>query len=382
MRSIMRNFVVPACVVALGAVVIFCNVERKRATERKFAEEVKQYQLGANRGDGNAEYSLALMYLRGTGVPQDYAQADYWYQKAAGQNLAKAKYAIGDLYYYGQGLAQSYADALVWYHQAADQGDAYAQNAIGSMYFYGEGVPQNYSEAMTWFRKSADQGHAKAEYDVGYLYSHGLGIPKDREEAKRWYRKAASRGNKEAQWALGLRLSPLRPWIKATYAIGIIGGLLLISGPLSPRRLLHNQIQRQFVFVGLLCLLAAGMSLYTHSEYCLFPSAWAATAYRFAGSFLDGILITLLVTALKPKAGKVLLISSGILFVTMAICSLAIARFDMRVLSAIGWRFFVFTAFPLGMAISAAVLLWRRQKELETDSPGPPADSGEVPDAV
>jgi hypothetical protein len=124
------------------------------------------------------------------------------------------------------------------------------------------------------------------------------------------------------------------------------------------------------------------MDLYAHSEYCLFPSVWAATAYRFAGSFLGGVVITLLFTGIKPRAGKVLLISSGILFVAMAICFSAIARFEMRAFSAIGWRCFVFIAFPLGMAISAAIHLWRSQKGPEGGTPEPPAQNDEAPDAV
>ena len=124
------------------------------------------------------------------------------------------------------------------------------------------------------------------------------------------------------------------------------------------------------------------MDLYAHSEYCLFPSVWAATAYRFAWLFLGGIVTTMLVTGIKPRAGKALLISSGILFLTMAICLSAVALFELRALSAIGWRCFVFTAFPLGMAISAVVHLRRSPKEPESGTPDPPIQNGEAPDAV
>jgi len=382
MNSIVRNVVVPACVVALGAAAIVWNVETKRATERKFAEEVKQYQLGAQRGDANSEFELGRSYFWGRGVPQGFAQADYWYQKAADQGLAKAKYSIGNLYYYGNGVTQSYAEALVWYRKAADQGLSVAQFAIASMYYHGFGVQRSYPEAMLWDRKAADQGYARAESGIGYLYWSGLGVEKDRAEANRWYRRAASHGDKDAQRWLGLRFYSLRTWVKIPLAGGLVGGLLLISGLFSPRRLLHDQTQRKFVFAGVLCLVTFGGELYAHSEYCLFPSAWAATAYRFACLFLGGIMVTLLVTALIPRASKILLISSGVLFVTMAICLSAIARFDMRALSTIGWRFFVFSAFPLGMAISVAVHLWRRKREPADGASEPPATSGKVPDAV
>jgi hypothetical protein len=382
MNSIVRNFAVPACVVALGAAAIVWNVVRMHTTERKFADELKQYQAGANRGDANAEFELSDMYFRGRGVPQDDAQAAFWSQKAADQGFAKAEDAIGYLYYYGRGLDQSYANALVWYRKAADQDFAAAQYAVAGMYYHGFGVPQSYAEALVWYKKAADQGYAEAESAIGYLYWNGLGVQRDHKEANRRYRMAANHGDKDAQRWLGLRFSPLRPWAKITNAISLIGGLFLISGLHSLRRLLRDQILRKFVLAGVLCLVTAGMNLYAHSEYCLFPSVWAATAYRLVWSFLGGIGVTLLFTAVKPRAGKVLLISSGILFATMAICLSAIAGFEMRAFSAMGWGCFVFTAFPLGMAISAVVHLRRSQNEPESGTPEPPIQNGEAPDAV
>ncbi len=363
MRSIVRNIAVPVCVVAVGAAAIIWNLESKRISERKYAEEVKQFQAGADRGEAEAQFELGRMYLLGRGVPQDYALADYWYEKAAGQGFAKGEDGIGALYYYGQGFTQSYSNALVWYRKAASQGDLIAQEALGTMYYYGYGLPQSYPEALVWYRKAADQNYAKSEYDIGSMYWYGEGVPRDREEANRWYQKAAGQGDRYAQEALGLRFGPLGPWAKITNAIGLFAGCLLISGLRSPRRLLRDQIQRKFVLAGALCLVTAGMSFYAHSEYCLFPSMWAATAYRFAGSFLSGIVITLLVTALRPRPGtaKLLLILSAVLLVIFDVSLFAIARFDIRVLSFSLGRIVILDAFPLGMATSAAIDMRRRK---------------------
>lgn len=382
MRSSVRNIAVPVCVVAIGAAAIIWNLQTTAATKRKLADEARVAQLRANQGDANGEYELGRMYLWGRGVPQDYAQADYWYHKAADQGLAKANYAIGDLYYYGDGLDQSYPDALDWYHKAADQGDLVAQHAIGLMYYYGRGVPQSNPDAMVWFRKAADRGYAKSEYDIGSMYWYGEGVPRDREEANRWYRKAADQGDRYAQQALGLRLAPIQPWAKITNAIGLFAGCLLISGLRSPQRLLRDQIQLRFVLAGALCLITAGMSFYAHSEYCLFPSMWAATAYRFAASFLSGIVITLLVTALRPSAGKLLLILSSIFIVILDVSLCAIARFEMRVLSAYVGRFVFLDTLPLGTAISSAIYLWRKRNEPADDASAPPAEDTEAPTAV
>jgi uncharacterized membrane protein HdeD (DUF308 family) len=377
MRSIVRNIAVPVCVVAIGAAAIIWNLQSTASTKRKLADEARVAQLRADQGDANGEYNLGRMYLWGRGVPQDYAQADYWYHKAAAQGLAKANYAIGDLYYYGDGLEQSYADALEWYHKAADQGDAVAQHAIGLMYYYGRGVPQSNPKAMIWFRKAADQGYAKSEYDIGSMYWYGEGVPRDREEANRWYRKAADQGDRYAQQELGLRLAPLRPWMKITHTLLILGSLLMVSGFFAPRNLLRDQNTRRLALAGALGLIYYGTDLYGHSPYCLFPSAWAAVAFVFARSLLGGVFITLAATAIWSKAGKLLLVLSGIFFVVVGARIYMIAKFDGGSVP----LFLTSCPNPLGIAISAAIYLWRKRNEPADDASVPPAEETEAPSA-
>ena len=321
------------------------------------------------------------MYLWGRGVPQDYAQADYWYHKAADQGLAKANYAIGNLYYYGDGLEQSDSEALVWYHKAADEGDATALDAIGLMYYYGRGVPQSYPEAMVWYQKAADQGNPRAEYDIGYLYQFGLGVTKNREEANRWFRIAANHGNESAQRALGLRSSPLRPWSSGTLILSLAACLVLIWDSLFPKRLLQDRDARKLAFSGGLCILQIGMDLFEHSKYCLFPSVWTATTFRFTRFFLGGILVTLLFTAIRAGSAKLVLILSTVLLVVFDVSLFAVARFDMQVLSFSAGRLVILNAFPLGMATSAVIDMRQRRKEPVDLAPAPPPDETDATDA-
>jgi len=235
---------------------------------------------------------------------------------------------------------------------------------------------------MVWYRKSADQGYARAEYDIGYLYEFGLGVTRDREEAKRWFQIAADHGNESAQRALGLRSSPLRPWIRGWFVLLLAACLFLVWDSLSPKRLLHDRDARKLAFSGGLGIAQIGMYLLEHSQYCLFPSVWAATAFRMTDFFLGGILVTLLVTAFRPGSGKLLLILSGALLLMLDVPAFAIARFDMRVLSASVGRFVILDAFPLGIAISSAIYLWRRRKKPADDASEPPAEQTEAPSAV
>jgi hypothetical protein len=382
MNAMLRNFVVPACVVALGAAAIVWNLETKWATGRKFAQEVKQYQSGAQRGDANSEFELGRSYFWGRGVPRDYTQAAFWCQKAADQGFAKAEYAIGNMYYYGNGYDQSYSNAIIWYHKAADQDVSVAQFAIASMYYHGFGVSQSYPDTMVWYRKAADQGYARAESGIGYLYWNGLGVEKDRAEANRWYRRAASHGEEDAQRWLGLRLPPCGIAFRFVPFLGFAGGLLFLIDFFKQKGSLHEPRLRKAALLSLILLLWSGMDWFQYSKYGLFPSAWAAYSFKAATFFLSGISVPPLVTVLRPKAGKAMLILSGLLFVAENLALCAKARFDLGILSALYWRFIALDSFPLGMAISAAIQLWRRKREPADGASEPPSTSGEVPDAV
>jgi TPR repeat protein len=116
----------------------------------------------AESGDAEAQNNLGVMYYKGLGVPEDYAEAVKWYRLAADQGDAEAQFNLGVMYHDGRGVSQDYAEAVKWYRLAADQGDAEAQGNLGVMYHDGRGVPQDYGEAYAWFSVAAAFGDANA----------------------------------------------------------------------------------------------------------------------------------------------------------------------------------------------------------------------------
>jgi len=52
-------------------------------------------QTAGNAGNGRAQNMLGIMYSRGQGVRQDFAEAVKWYRKAAEQGLADPFSAFG-----------------------------------------------------------------------------------------------------------------------------------------------------------------------------------------------------------------------------------------------------------------------------------------------
>jgi len=164
----------------------------------QFEDAVTAYDLGdystayrlmkplAEKGQVTAQYNLGVMYFKGEGVQQNYAEAAKWYRKAAEQGYAKAQYDLGVMFQHGQGVRQNYDEAVKWYHRAAEQGYAPAQHNLGFSYYKGKGVHQNYAEAAKWYLKAAEQGYAKAQYNLGLLYYNGQGVTQNYILAHMW----------------------------------------------------------------------------------------------------------------------------------------------------------------------------------------------------
>ena len=78
----------------------------------------------AERGNASAQYNLGVMYAKGQGVRQDYAEAVRWYRRAAEQGDAQAQSNLGVLYANGRGVRQDHDEAVKWLGQVAEHGDA------------------------------------------------------------------------------------------------------------------------------------------------------------------------------------------------------------------------------------------------------------------
>ena len=65
------------------------------------------YRKDAELGVIAAQMNLAIMYMDGQGVPQDFKEAAKWFAKAAEQGNAEAQHNLGQLYQDGKGVAQN-----------------------------------------------------------------------------------------------------------------------------------------------------------------------------------------------------------------------------------------------------------------------------------
>ena len=135
-------------------------------------------------------------------VGRDYAAAAPWFAKAAEQGDASAQYSLAVLYTDGLGVPRDVGRALAWYRRAAAQGYARAQNNLAWFYANGQGVARDLARAARWYRRAAEQGNATAELSLGLLYRDGAGVPRDTAQARQWLTRAAAQGDVLAQRAL------------------------------------------------------------------------------------------------------------------------------------------------------------------------------------
>jgi len=94
----------------------------------------------AEKGDMDAQSTLAFMYAKGIDVEQDETIAAKWYLLAAEQDHLNSQFNMGVMYAKGRGVTQDLAESFKWYKKAGELGDASAQVALSSMHTKGTGV--------------------------------------------------------------------------------------------------------------------------------------------------------------------------------------------------------------------------------------------------
>jgi TPR repeat protein len=170
----------------------------------EYVKAFKEFEPEAKAGNPVAQMSLADLYLRGKGVPQNLEKAFIWNLAAAEQELAEAQFYVAIAYQYGEGVQQNLNAAVNWYEKAAGQRHAAAQTNLGSLYWNGQGTTKNVQAAIKWYTLSATNGNAVAQVNLGNAYKIGIGVPQDFSLAVKWYEKAAEAQHPSGIYNLGV----------------------------------------------------------------------------------------------------------------------------------------------------------------------------------
>lgn len=145
----------------------------------------------AETGHAQACHNLAILYLNGQGVEENFMQAQYWCLQSAQAGHAPAQHHLALM------LAENDPEAAVdWLEKAAEQGLAEAQFTLGEHYRLGQHRPEDLDTAADWYEAAALQGHPNAQYNLGVLYANAGHFA----QARYWWEKSTD--NPEAQAAL------------------------------------------------------------------------------------------------------------------------------------------------------------------------------------
>lgn len=129
---------------------------------KNLTEAMRWYRVAAEHGDQRAQYLVGLMHFKGWGTQRDVGQAIVWEQKAAAQHgpmATLAEESIAGIYLKGDGVPRDYAESARWFRRAADHGSANAYLSLAQLDEQGLAGPSNlveayvgYSIALSWLQ--------------------------------------------------------------------------------------------------------------------------------------------------------------------------------------------------------------------------------------
>ena len=153
-------------------------------------ERIETLRGAAEKGEAEAQYQLAMLYIYGNGVEEDNTLAAQLLEKAAEQGHVEATYHLGICCHYGHGVEVNLKRACMLYWTSAQCG--YGKGMVLTARFYAEGiaVEQNDDEAVKWYKKATESGDVDAAADAWNALSAmcraGRGMEKDEKQAMKY----------------------------------------------------------------------------------------------------------------------------------------------------------------------------------------------------
>src|SRR5580658_4678658 len=135
--------------------------------EGDYKTALREFKAGADQGQANAQYNLAVLYLEGLGVAKNLDEAFRLFRLAADQGHAQAEFRVGEMREKGWGAPPNYAEAQRWYQKAADGGDPEAAESLAELLEEGYGTEPDVKLAAQRYRQAADKGLPEAQYRLG-----------------------------------------------------------------------------------------------------------------------------------------------------------------------------------------------------------------------
>lgn len=149
--------------------------------DKDLFEAARQYQLAAQRGHLEAQFSLALLLVGAVpDSPRNPRKSFEWFSQAAQRGHGRAAFFLALSYQTGAGTETSSEKAFEWYRRSATHGSGEAMNALARMYAAGDGILLNLPNAYAWNEVAYVRG-----YELATQYRASLEDRMSREDLVR-----------------------------------------------------------------------------------------------------------------------------------------------------------------------------------------------------
>ncbi|MDN5357113.1 MAG: tetratricopeptide repeat protein [Candidatus Methanomethylophilaceae archaeon] len=119
----------------------------------------------AEDGSPEAQYQLAMLYIEGEEVPQDYSLAEKWLRRAAGKNYLPANRELGILIASGSVKGRTETEAYDLLRGPVDRMDPRSLYYLALMYETGNCITRDLVSAIRLYAFAASFGYPGAEED-------------------------------------------------------------------------------------------------------------------------------------------------------------------------------------------------------------------------
>ena len=138
---------------------------KDRMKEKRESEEaVRGWKEGAEKGDSNAMYYLALCYQDGKyGFKEDWKEAYKWFKKGSDDGNVLCMAMAGECLLTGTGTEVNFSEGFILISLAAERGSNHACYALGGCYYRGIcRIGKDIEKAKFWLERALAED---CEYD-------------------------------------------------------------------------------------------------------------------------------------------------------------------------------------------------------------------------
>jgi TPR repeat protein len=159
-------------------------------------DQEEQLLALADLGDTRSMLGLAYIRLNPNEGRFDPPAAVSFLERAAAAGSPEAQFELAKLFERGTGVPVDQKRALELYEAAANQGFADAINDLGFLHYQGGlGLPPNPQKALKFFERAADLRHPQAQFNFAALIDDGLIPSKGPEDAAHYLYAALRSGS-------------------------------------------------------------------------------------------------------------------------------------------------------------------------------------------